>query len=480
MLIGREKEIAELEEVYHSDEAELVAVYGRRRVGKTYLINEVFRDRFVFTHAGLSPVEVNDSAKITNKRMKEQLFHFYQSLVLNGLKPKKKPTSWLEAFYLLETLLIQKDDGKRQVVFLDEIQWMDTPKSGFITGLEAFWNSWACKRHNLMIIVCGSSASWILDKLINNHGGMYDRVTKQIHLKAFDLCETEKYLVSQGINYSRYDVVQTYMSLGGVPYYMKYMDRTQSYAQNMDSLFCESNSPLRNEFDRLFSSLFSNPTMMKNIIVAIGKKKRGLTRKEILDELKITDSGALSKFLNALIEGDFIFKYAPFDSDKRIEYYKLIDPFCIFYLRFFNDEKRIRKWSNVIDSQECVVFRGLAFENVCFNHIKQIKNALGISGVSTEESLWTKKEENEGTQIDLVIDRKDNIIDLCEVKFLNDEFAVTKDYHQVLMRRKNLVQNAVSKKKSVQNVLITTYGLKRNEYYWDFSNVITIDDLFKE
>ena len=262
MLIGREKEIAELEEVYHSDEAELVAVYGRRRVGKTYLINEVFRDRVVFTHAGLSPIEVNDNAKITNKRMKEQLLHFYQSLILNGLKPKKKPTSWLEAFYLLETLLIQKDDGKRQVVFLDEIQWMDTPKSGFITGLEAFWNSWACKRHNLMIIVCGSSTSWILDKLINNHGGLYDRVTKQIHLKAFDLCETEKYLVSQGINYSRYDAVQTYMSLGGVPYYMKYMDRTKSYAQNMDSLFCESNSPLRNEFDRLFSSLFSNKTLL--------------------------------------------------------------------------------------------------------------------------------------------------------------------------------------------------------------------------
>ncbi len=482
MLIGRKREIDELNALYSSDEAELVALYGRRRVGKTYLINETFKGRFSFMHAGLSPIEVSKNGAAKATRMKEQLLHFYHSLLTFGMKPSKCPTSWIEAFYMLETLLSSKCGGEKQVVFFDEIQWMDTPKSGFMTGFEAFWNGWACGRHNIMVIVCGSSTSWVLDKLINNHGGLYNRVTKQIRLNPFSLSECEEYLIKNGFNYSRYDIVQTYMVFGGIPYYLKHLDRSKSFAQNIDDLFFEGNAPFQSEFDRLFQSIFVNPETMQAIIKAIGSKKSGLTRQELLDSLKIQDSGSFSKFLKALMEGGFIFKYVPFGAHKREERFKLIDPFCLFYIHFYEKRGRKDNWSNNIDSQGITVWRGIAFENVCFNHIKQIKSKLGISGVSTNESLWLKKGDNneEGTQIDLIIDRKDNIIDLCEAKFWSDEFVIDKNYHFSLVRRKAIVQKNVSKKKTVQNILISTYGLRKNEYSWDFSSIVTMDDLFKD
>ncbi len=482
MLIGRKREIEELNSLYLSDEAELVALYGRRRVGKTYLINEAFKGHFAFAHAGLSPIEASKNGKTKLKRMHEQLMHFYHSLLTFGLTPSKPPSSWIEAFYMLETLLSSKTDNEKQVVFIDEIQWMDTPKSGFMTGFEAFWNGWACRRHNIMVIVCGSSTSWVLDKLINNHGGLYDRVTKQIHLNPFSLSECEEFLTKNGFNYSRYDIVQTYMAFGGIPYYLKYLDRSKSFAQNIDSLFFESNAPFQSEFDRLFQSIFANPETMQTIVKAIGSKKSGLTRQELLSVTKIQDSGSFSKYLKALIEGGFIFKYIPFAAQKREERFKLIDPFCLFYMNFSQKWGKGENWSNNLDSQKITVWRGIAFENVCFNHVKQIKAALGISGVSTSESLWAKRgeEDSEGTQIDLVIDRKDNIIDLCEVKFWSNEFIVDKNYHLSLMKRKAIVQENLPKKKTIENVLISTYGLKKNEYSWDFSSVITIDDLFKD
>lgn len=380
---------------------------------------------------------------------------------------------------MLETFLSSINNGERQLIFIDEIQWMDTPKSGFMTAFEAFWNGWACNRHNIMVIVCGSSTSWVLDKLINNHGGLYDRLTRQIHLNPFSLSECEQFLISNGVIFSRYDIVQTYMIMGGIPYYLKYIDRTKSLAQNIDELFFEKNATLRDEFGRLFQSIFTNPDTMMLLVKTIGSKKRGLTRQEIIDEANIKDSGSFSKFLRALIEGGFIIKYVPFSENKRQDYYKLVDPLCLFSLRFLMDNK-INSWLNNLDSQRIVVWKGIAFENVCFNHVKQIKNALGISGVYTKESLWTKAGEKEtsGTQIDLVIDRNDNVIDLCEAKFLSNEFTVDKDYHLILESSKSLIKECVSKKKSVQNVLISTYGLKRNEYYWDFSSSITIDAFF--
>lgn len=483
MLVGRETEKAKLNELYESDTPELVAVYGRRRVGKTFLIEEVFSGRISFRHAGLSPIDDRYLTNARKSRMKDQLKHFYRSLTSQGMKKSKTPESWLDAFYMLEDYLQEKDDGtSRQLVFFDEIQWMDTPRSGFMTGFEAFWNGWACRRHNIMVIVCGSSSSWILDQLINNHGGLYGRLTYQIRLQPFSLHECEKYFASRNIVMSRYDIVQSHMMVGGIPYYLKYFDRKLSLPQNIDAMFFAEGAPLQDEYDRLFSSLFANPETMKSIVEAAGSKSMGLTRQEILQKTGIPNSGEFTRYLQSLISGTFIIKYYSFGTSKREEYYKLIDPFCIFYLRFVKGiaaHKNVR-WTNLSDSASVTAWKGFAFENVCFNHIRQIKAALGISGVVTNETLWSKKgdAETSGTQIDLIIERKDNVVNMCEIKFYNDEFAVDKDYHFALVRRRNLLLEKVPKRAAIHNTLITTYGLKRNEYYSDFVQTITINDLF--
>ena len=485
VIIGREKEIQKLQELYEHNEAELIAIYGRRRVGKTYLVDEVFNGKFSFRHAGLSPIEYQrkDTAPRRRSRLKEQLEHFYRSLLMHGMKEGNVPDSWLEAFFMLEKLLIEKEkETGRLLIFLDEIQWLDTPKSGFMTALEAFWNNWACHKHNVMLIVCGSSNSWILDKLVNNHGGLYGRVTCQINLQPFTLYECERYFEVKGIVMSRYDITQAYMMVGGIPYYLNYFSREMSLHQNIQNMFFSPDAPLKNEFGRLFSSLFVNPEVMQSIVRALNTKNRGLTRNELLKETGLKESGEVSHYLDALITGSFIIKYISFGNSKRESLYKLTDPFCIFYLKFVekNLGKKNADWVIMADTPAVTSWKGIAFENVCFNHIKQIKSQLGISGVSTSESLWSKKgnDDTEGTQIDLIIERRDNIVNMCEIKFYSDVFTVTKDYHFVLERRKKLLHEKLSKKTAVHSTLITTFGLKNTDYCNDIINTIVLDDLF--
>lgn len=483
MLIGREKEIKKLNELYHSEDAELIALYGRRRVGKTYLIDEVFRDRLNFRHAGLSPID-SEKENVKAHLMKDQLTHFFRSLTMQGYKGKKTPESWLEAFYMLEDLLVEKyKDNERIVVFLDEMQWLDTPKAKFMTGFEAFWNGWACHRKNLMVIVCGSSSSWILTNIINNHGGLYGRVTFEIKLKPFTLRECEQFLTSKEICMSRYDVIQAYMMVGGIPYYLRYFNKRLSLAQNINEIFFADEAPLKDEFNRMFASLFKNAEPIKQIIKAIASKNKGITRKELSEITGVTDSGEVSRQLNALIAGDFIIKYKSFGDNKRDEIYKLVDPFSYFYLTFLDksSDNRNIDWINIEDSSRVLSWKGYAFENVCWNHIHQIKMALQIGGVSTTEALWSKRgdENTRGTQIDLIIVRKDNVVHMCEIKFYNDEFEVDKDYHLILERRKKILREQIPKRATIHNTLITTYGLRKTNYFGDFVHVITIDQLFE-
>ncbi len=484
MIIGREEEKRKLEALYLSESAELVALYGRRRVGKTYLIDETFGDRICFRHAGLSPVEYSSHQEGKPVgRMKAQLEHFYRSLVTHGYDGKQKPQSWLEAFYFLEDLLSEKYcDESRVLIFFDEIQWLDTPKSEFMTGFEAFWNGWACHRKNIMVIVCGSSSSWILNNVINNHGGLYGRVTCEIKLRPFSLGECEEFFKYMGIELSRYDIAQAYMAVGGIPYYLRYFTKGLSLSQNIEAIFFENGAPLRNEYDRLFASLFTNAEVMQKIVKAIYSKNRGLTRKEIEKETGIRDSGDLSKKLKALESGDFIIRYCSFGNGKREEFNKLVDPFCNFYLTFVEANKNVKTvhWVNLAETQKVTVWSGYAFENVCWNHIKQIKAALGISGVVTTETLWSKKgdDNSSGAQIDLIIERKDNVVNMCEIKFYSDEFLVNKDYHLILEHRKGLIKEKIPKKATVHSTLITTFGIKKSEYFSDFVSVVTLEQLF--
>lgn len=345
---------------------------------------------------------------------------------------------------------------------------MDTPKSNFISVLEGFWNSWACGRKNFMLIVCRSSNSWILNKLINNHGGLYGRLTFEIKLNPFCLSECESLLKN--------------MVFGGIPYYLGYLSSALSLIQSVDDLFFSSKARLRNEFERLFKSVFKNPKNAKTVVRLLSTKGKGYTRKEIVEKTDIKEGGAITDVLSALIASDFIITYTPFGESKKNTYYKLIDPFCIFFLRFVEGKDSLNL-DNMglenLDTPKSNAWRGLAFENVCFNHIAEIKNALGIKNVATQQTLLSpQREDTVNSQIDLIIERKDNIINLCEIKFYSDDYTVSKEYYRRLLQRIKNIQPLVNKKCAVRNTLITTFGLKKNEYSSAFSDVIVLDDLF--
>lgn len=476
-MVGRKKETDELIRLYNSGESELVAIYGRRRIGKTYLVDEVFGDKITFRHAGMSPVEGNFKGALD-----EQLNHFYLSMQLYGLTGCSKPKSWMEAFHYLEKYLMEADDGSRQLVFLDELPWMDTFKSGFIRAFEAFWNTWGCHRKNLMVIVCGSANSWILDNLINNHGGLYNRVTYEIKLEPFSLGECEELLNSLRVKLSRYDITQAYMILGGIPYYFRLFTPGYSLAQNIDNLFFKRNAKLSYEYDRLFSSVFDYPDSAEKIVRILSGRSEGYTRRELLQLSGLKDGGVFTKYLKALMASDFIIRYVPYGKSKKQPYYRLVDMFSMFHIAFVEDKTSLDDsfWMKSVNSHSIISWRGFAFEKVCFNHVSQIKRALGVPEVISSESAWVDKTSNGSTQIDLLIDRNDNVINMCELKYYSGDYEVNKTYYKTLIEREGLLAKAMPPKKVIHDTLVTTFGLKYNEYSGIFTKVVVLDDLFEQ
>lgn len=476
-IIGRKKEIAELRRYYDSGRAEFVAVYGRRRVGKTFLVNEVFHDDMVFHHTGLSPYD--RQRKVT---LKAQLQNFYFSLIRHGMENIAQPKSWMEAFFLLERFLDTCDNGSRQVVFIDELPWMDTARSGFLTALEAFWNGWGNMRHNLLLIVCGSATSWMLDNLISNKGGLYGRLTGEIKLSPFTLKESEDFYASRGIKMSRYNVAQAYMVMGGIPFYMNFFNPAYSLAQNIDTLFFARNAKLGDEFERLFNSVFDNADDCMRIVRLLATRHAGFTRKEITEKTGLKANGDLTKMLKALIGSDFVIRYVPFGSGGRDEHYKLVDSFCWFWLHF-KESKEIKQedyWQRHLRESDIASWRGIAFEEICFLHIAQIKQALNIGGVSSVESSYVVRGEGEhdGMQIDLIIERADDVVNLCEMKFYKSPFTLTRQYAQTLTTRLQKMEE----KYPDYTFHLTYIGgteLAKNEYSDLFVSVLTLDDLFR-
>ena len=476
-IVGRKREIKELEELYHSGKPEFVAIYGRRRVGKTYLVKEMFKDRFAFWHTGLSPYD-----RDRKFLLRDQLQSFHYSLQDYGLTGEPCPTSWLEAFRQLEKLLVQKDDGSRMLVFIDELPWMDTARSRFIPAFENFWNGWAVKHDNIMLVVCGSATTWMTDNVINNKGGLYNRLTTEIRLHPFTLSECEEYFRYKEITMSRYEIVQSYMVFGGIPHYMSLFDKCMSLPQNIDALLFNHNAKLQNEFGRLFGSLFKNADDYMKVIGFLATRRSGYTREDILKATKIKDGGGATEILRGLTASEFITAYHPFDIPKRT-YYRLNDHFCLFYIQFLDKATKAEEhfWQNNYRSTRLNSWRGYAFEEVCFNHIQQIKCALGISGISTKESAWTARDSNGKpmSQMDLIIERADNNVNLCEIKFYGTSFEIDKRYDSILRDRTQTLINKLSPKQTVKLTAITTFGLKNNEYSGQVQSSITIDDLFK-
>ena len=476
-IIGRKREIEELNRYYNSGNAEFIAVYGRRRVGKTFLVNEVLGDNMVFRHTGLSPYDRKRKVSL-----KDQLQNFFFSLIRYGMEGISQPKSWMEAFFMLEQLLEQKDNGTRQVVFIDELPWMDTPRSGFLTALEAFWNGWGNAQHRLCLVVCGSATSWMLDNLINNKGGLYGRLTGEMKLSPFTLQECEEFFESRGIKMSRYNITQAYMILGGIPYYLNCFNPSLSLAQNIDALFFNPQAKLGDEFERLFNSVFDNAESCMKIVRTLGNRHAGNTREEIAAKTGINPNGEFSKMLKALVGSDVLIQYVPFGMGKREEHYKLSDCFCWFWIHF-KDGARVNKtdyWQQHLHESDISAWRGIAFEEVCLQHVPQIKAAMQIAGVASKESSLIVKgnKDTEGMQIDLLIDRADDVVNVCEMKYSKVPFSVTKAYSEKMSKRLATLEGLLPEK-TFHMTLITINGLERNEHSDIFTTVLSADDLFK-
>lgn len=478
MIVGRQAEIAGLEKLYHSDRPEFVAVYGRRRVGKTFLIKQALKGRITFQHTGVSPID-QDSDR---GQMRMQLESFYYALLNQGLEGYKPPKTWMEAFFLLEQLLQNLDNGERQVVFIDELPWMDTPRSGFLPAFESFWNGWCSGRDNIMLIVCGSATSWILSNLSRNKGGLYGRLTSEIKLSPFTLRECAMYFRHAGIEMSQYDILQSYMVFGGIPYYISYFQKGLSFEQNVDNILFGSKPRLRDEFNRLFAAIFSNPDDSKKIVRLLATRHAGFTREEISKATGLPLGGGLSTTLAALAESDFITGYSPYGMPKSTVCYKLMDNFCLFWLKYVEPNSKDAGFlTDNMASDILKAWHGVAFEEVCWQHIQPIKRALGIDGVRASLSAWAMRgdDSQDGAQIDMLIVRDDNVVNLCEMKFASTPYSISKDEEMRLRRRIEALKATLSPKQTVHLTMITTYGVAYGKHSGIVQKEVRMEDLFE-
>ncbi len=470
-IIGREQEIRRLQWCMESDESQFVVVYGRRRVGKTYLIRRFFEDKFAFSVTG-----------IYNQPTREQLINFGASLRQSGAHVAGVPKDWWEAFAMLREFLTTITTRGKKVIFFDEMPWMDTGRSNFLTVFGHFWNSWAAWEHNIVMIVCGSATAWISSKILHNIGALYNRATARIHLNPFSLLETEEYLRSIKVRWSHYDIVQCYMAVGGIPYYLRQLDPQLNVSQNIDRLFFGPKAVLKDEFPNLYRTLFTNGEAYEKLVEVLATKRIGLTRGEIKLDGAFADNGKLTTMLENLSASGFVRRYNYYGKRKRDTLYQLADYYTLFYLHFIRGHhgRGANYWIQSIDSPARRAWAGYAFEQVCKDHLPQIKRRLGIAAVLNESSSWFgKSADNRGAQIDLVIERRDRVINLCEIKFSINQFVIDKDYDMVLRNKIEAFRHATkSENKTLHLTMITTFGVKRGMYSDIAQSEVTMDDLF--
>lgn len=484
MMIGRREENAELAALIESGKSEFVAVYGRRRVGKTFLIRETCHYHFAFEHTGIrNTYTENGEEHPVKDAMRRQLVEFAASLRRYGRVRKSVPRDWFAAFHLLEELLISQEDG-RKVVFLDECPWMDTPRSDFLAALDHFWNGWCTMRNDIVLIVCGSAASWFAERIDEDVGGLHNRLSRHIYLRPFSLHECEEFARVKGVVMSRMQLLECYMILGGIPYYWDLLHRELGFVQNIDAIIFSHRAELRDEYRHLYYSLFRHPEPYLAIIRALNLRKCGLRRDEIVRETGLSSNGKLTAMLSVLEHCDFIRAYAIPGKRGNERFYQLIDNFTLFHFQFLDGKNFPQEsfWSSFSASHAVRIWRGLAFERVVLQHIRQLKRKLGISGVLTSEYAWRHVAEGteEGGQIDLVIDRADHVVNLCEMKCTEEPFEIDEAYASKLRGRRERFALETGTKDAIHLTMVSANGVRPNANANDLQSVVTLEDLFAE
>lgn len=469
-LIGRKNETDKLSSYMQSDRSEFIAIYGRRRVGKTFLVRSFFKDKFDFYATGI--IEGNKS---------EEMEAFHVALLKYGyVGPRAK--TWIEAFMQLADLLEKKNANKKKrlVVFIDELPCFDTQNSGFVHALDFFWNSRGSWMDNIMFIICGSATSWMIRNVVNNRGGLHNRLTHEIHLTPFTLRQTELYIRSKKVQWDRLSILQIYMALGGIPYYLNMLDVTKSATENIDMLFFSDEAKLKTEYNLLYQSLYRNPDEYMEVIDLLATNKTGLTRKEIAENLKVHDNGHLGKILEDLVSCDFLRLYRN-GTKQNSGIYQLMDFYTMFYHQFGKRKTSdSHYWSSLTETPTQNTWYGLAYERVCLYHFRQIIYALRLDAIHTEFYSWRSRESVPAAQIDMIIDRSDGIIDLCEVKYSKNEYALAKSEYEKILNREMAFNTETKCKKGIHIVLVSTFGVKRNKYSSIAQHFISLNDLFED
>ena len=472
-LVGREKEIKTLKEAMESQNSVFLAVYGRRRVGKTFLLRQTLSDRIIFSYSG--------KANVTRQ---SQLKSFRLSLIEQGMSDCPVLKDWFTAFSYLKQF-VSKSAERKKVILLDEVAWMDNQKSDFIPALEGFWNEWCSNRNDIFLIICASATSWIIDNVFHNRGGLHNRVTMRMRLLPFTLKECEEFSNANNLNYSRKDILNLYLAIGWVAWYWTLLKKGYSVKQNITQLFFEKDSPLRGEFFELYSSLFKNPDKYIDIILALGKKSSGLDRQELAIECNVSNNKKLGKMLEELEECGFIRSYVPYGKQENSIVYQLIDSFSLFHLKFLSKFKGEINSNMVLASPSYNSYCGLAFEKAVLNHITEVKKAMGISGINTQAYTWRSnpkklQEGEKGAQIDIVLDRADEVINIIEAKWTSDgeQYLVSSSDEEDLLNKKRIFIDQTKTRKSVFLTMVTISGVKENSHSSSIQNFLTLDDLF--
>ena len=454
-----------------SERSEFVVVYGRRRIGKTFLVRRFFKDNYAFSFVGKHEM-----------RREQQLAEFAKELMCyshSTFVPQLK--NWTEAFDALQRLLETYNIPGKKVVFFDEMPWMDTPKSDFVSALENFWNGWANMRDDIVLVACGSATSWMVDKLLHNQGGLFNRITQKLYLRPFKLSEMEQYLDEKHFGWNRYQIAQCYMILGGIPFYLTLLNPKLSLLSNIDELFfADAHAMLRTEYNELYSTLFKRPDNYLAVIRMLTERKEGFTRKEISEKTKL-GGAALSKILSDLEQCDFIFSYARYGNAKNNAIYRIKDFYTLFYYKYVNgiDTKDSLRWTHLSSTPQVSSWQGFSFELLCLLHLDEIKKALGIDRILNDASAWRSKQPEQNTQIDLVIERADHNINLCEMKFSSGMYAIDKGYEQKLRECMSIFLAETMTRCSTRITLVTTYGVLQNKHSGIVNDEVLLDDLFE-
>lgn len=457
-LIGRDRETKLLQEAMDSGAPELIALFGRRRVGKTFLVRQYLGKSLVFEFIGTR-----------NAKMGEQLIKFNKALgkAVGNDKIYKKPANWPDAFDQLTHYLTPKLVAGRTVVFLDEFPWAATHKSGYLPAFDHWWNSWGTMQPNLIVVICGSAASWMIQNIVNNKGGLHNRITRKIRLLPFNLKETQAFLQAHNVHIDQYQLLQLYMVMGGVPHYLKEVRKGESSAQTIDRVCFTKGGLLADEFPNLYHSLFDDAKRHLAIVKLLASNNAGLTRTEIIAKTGLSSGGTITALLEELIESGFVMDWQPYDKKSKDTIYKLADEFTHFYLKFMEKNRSSGEgvWQSFSTGQSWRSWSGVAFERVCLKHIPQLKKELGISGVYTEEAAWRyQPKAGKGAQIDLLLDRRDFVINLCEMKYSESEFVIDKAYTGELENKVVAFRTQTKTRKSIFLTFVTTFGLKDNDY----------------